>query len=423
MGLLDNFDFKNPLPDFDVMPDINVSGFLPKFDSVTSFLPDMTGGKIGFGDFNFFGGMPSMRSAPTFGAGLNWGQQAFRSMMPAYGNTQLNWTMPWDKPPQLNFPGGGQYGLGSASGEFAVLNQYDAAFQAAAARYGLDPNAIKAIAMIERGWGSQNTSVAGAIGIMQVMPNGYYELQAQYPNWKTDPNQNIMLGAAILRSKMDQYGGSLDMGVQGYLGFGTDAYGTDNNEYLAMFKDYYAQLQATGGVMPGGGGAPFTGQAGSTYLSIFGGVSYPISSQHAQHNGAPQSWYYRIDDELGIPIGTHPGLDVSMPNGTTLYMPRGLTGIVEVASGVDGYGYDPSGGVGRSGPGTGELRIRLSNGDLLLLGHMQRIYFSPGQPVTGGMPLGLSGTAGSGPHVHFEYRIPGPTSTGWQAVDPRQYLR
>jgi murein DD-endopeptidase MepM/ murein hydrolase activator NlpD len=418
MGLLDNIDFTNPLPDFDVTPDINVSGFLPKFDTLTDFLPKI--GNIDLKGFDFFGDMPTMGFSQSFNRGIDWGQNAFRSMLPTWGQGQTNWNMPWDKPVDFQIPGSGQYGVGSASGEAAVLNQYDGAFQAAAARFGMDPNVLKAIAIIERGWGDQNVSIAGAIGIMQIMPNGYHELQAQFPNWKTDPTQNIMLGAAILADKI-RSGGSLDMGVQGYLGFGEDAYGTDNNEYLAMFKAEYAKLQSSGGVI--GGGAPFTGQAGNSYLSVFGGVSYPISSQHAQHNGAPPSWYYRIDDELGIPIGTHPGLDVAMPNGTTLYMPTGMTGVVQVASGANGYGYDPSGGVARSGDGTGELRILLSNGHILLLGHMQRIFFSPGQQVTGGMALGLSGTAGSGAHVHMEYRIPGATSTGWVAVDPRQYLR
>lgn len=411
------------------MPDVNIAGFMPNFGLADGIkmpevrMPNFSmGNSFSGGGWNVFGsffggssiGSPSRFSdfAPAFG-GLRMPQQKYFE----WSNGKLL------QPP--TFPGGTSGGIGSADGNFSALNQYDAAFIQAAAAHGggvFDANWLKALAMMEGGWGAGAVSGAGAIGIMQIIPGGYPELQKLYPNWRTDPTQNIMLGAAILASKIRENGGSRDMGTQRYLGVGTDPYtGVTTEQYLANIKNYYGQLQkTTTGSAPAGS---WNGQAGSSYLSVFKGVSYPISSENGKLNGAPPSWYYAIDDELGLPVGSHAGLDVSMPDGTPIYMPSGVTGVVERATGEYGYGYDTNGGVARSGPGTGELRIRLSNGNMILMGHMQKIYLPVGSTVNGGQLLGLTGAAGSGAHVHFEYRIPGNTSSGWVSVDPRQYLR
>jgi murein DD-endopeptidase MepM/ murein hydrolase activator NlpD len=429
-------DLVAPLPNFDVdMPKIDVGGFLPNFDSVTDLFNGFEGSDV----FRSFSKSPNFAANLPFFGGSSGGPmgsdlQSFRAFLPSWGNQNIakTWQFPWSKPeppPDLSGLHGGSGGVGVASGGFSALNAYDSAFMQAAAAHGggkFDANWLKAVAMMEGGWGAGAVSGAGAQGIMQIMPGGYPAGERLYPNWRTDPFQNIMLGAYILQQKINENGGSRDMGTQRYLGVGVDPYtGISTTEYLRRIQGYYADLQKT--TTGGGAGAPFTGTAGSSYLSIFGGVNYPISSQHAQFNGAPQSWYYNIDDEYGIPVGTHAGLDVAMPNGTALYMPKGFVGTVEWASGEAGYGYDPSGGVARSGPGTGELRIRGRDASgrefTMVFGHMQRIYWTPGQTIRGGQMLGLSGTAGSGAHVHFEYRIPGNTSTGWIAVDPRSYLR
>jgi len=408
MALFDKIDWTNPLPSFETaLPSVDFGSFLPDFsqakDTFGSIF-DRGGDLSGFGN-----------NRGTFTSG------GFSQANPSYGNFSFgsqnqynagftNYKFPWSKP-TVSWNNSGSGGLGSAAG-YEVLDQYNSYFAEAGAAVGIDPSWIKAIAMRERGW--EGTSVSGAMGIMQVMPNGYYELQKKYPNWKTDPRQNIMLGAEILKDKINSNGGDLFMGIQRYLGVGQDAYGTTTEDYLADVKRFQQQI-ANGS---GGSYGPYQGQS-TKFDSFFGGVGYSISSENGVLNGAPQSWYYLIDDELGNPIGTHPGVDVAMPNGTPIYLPKGITGTVERASGEAGYGYDPTGGVARSGPGTGELRIRLSNGHLLILGHMQRIYFPVGAVLSGGELIGLSGTAGTGAHVHFEYRVPNG-SNGWKVMDPRQ---
>jgi murein DD-endopeptidase MepM/ murein hydrolase activator NlpD len=116
---------------------------------------------------------------------------------------------------------------------------------------------------------------------------------------------------------------------------------------------------------------------------------------------------------LGVP-GGHPGLDISMPGGSKLYIP--VNGTV-IYGGGSGSFRNASG----DGPGMGELRIQADDGTLVILGHMLNIPWRPGQRVTVGQLAGLSGGF-NGDHLHLEVRVPGQTSTGWKAIDPRTYF-
>lgn len=392
------------LPKLDItLPKVDVGSFLPQIDTSS----DLFSSFDSKGGYSFYSGMEPRLSGPNFGDlnNANWA-----SALPV----GLNFNMPWDRPVNLPGSNGSYNGLGMASGDASILNQYASSFTSAGSRFGIDPNVLLAIAMVEQGW--SGTSPSGATGLMQIMPGGYPEGESMFPNWRTDPTQNIMLGAYILSQKIKEQGGDIDRGIMGYLGFGgEDYYGTDATEYLAAVKDKLNQLRASTG-------GSFTGAAGTGFLAAFGGQSFAITSENGVSNGMPAGWYAYADD-VGLPYGTHPGLDVAAPVGTRLYLPPGLTGIVEIADGSD-YGYDPNGGVASSGPQTGQLRIRLSNGDVLIFGHMKYISFRPNQTVYGGNYLGLSGIAGSGAHVHMEYRIrDSSTTSGWRSVDPRQYLR
>lgn len=164
--------------------------------------------------------------------------------------------------PQPGQPGFGGGPVGSFDGGLSVLNQFDQSFQAAAAQHGFDPNWLKALAAMEGGWGAGAVSGAGAIGIMQIMPGGYPELEAMYPNWRSDPHQNIMLGAAILASKVRENGGDLNLGTQRYLGVGVDPWtGVSTGQYLRNIQGYYQQLQQSGGSF-GGSVGPINGMWG-----------------------------------------------------------------------------------------------------------------------------------------------------------------
>ena len=114
----------------------------------------------------------------------------------------------------------------------------------------------------------------------------------------------------------------------------------------------------------------------------------------------------------------HVGLDIGLNPGSPLYAPIGGTVIT-----TGGTGYYTDSRYDKYAPGRGELKIKLDNGDEVILGHMQSIGVQVGQRVSAGQLVGLSGTNNGG-HVHLEYRkyTPGATSSGYTAIDPRTAL-
>ena len=92
----------------------------------------------------------------------------------------------------------------------AIPAEIQPAMQAAAARFGLDPNflaAIHALEGVQDGKGGWVTSSAGARGPMQVMPGTFTGLASRYGITGTidDPGSNIMAGAAYLREMLDRF--------------------------------------------------------------------------------------------------------------------------------------------------------------------------------------------------------------------------
>jgi murein DD-endopeptidase MepM/ murein hydrolase activator NlpD len=141
---------------------------------------------------------------------------------------------------------------------------------------------------------------------------------------------------------------------------------------------------------------------------------------------------YDYQADYGIPPDQfgHTGVDYGTTLDTKLYSP--VAGKVVTAGGTCFFqsedrltpnGSCPSGSI--SNAGTGELKIQLSDGTEVILGHMHQIAVKVGDQVSVGQYVGLSGTA-NGPHVHLEYRTPDTpnhrTASGLEIVDPRKYL-
>lgn len=152
------------------------------------------------------------------------------------------------------------------------------------------------------------------------------------------------------------------------------------------------------GLVPGGaynGLAAIWNYAGHGISQDFGRTSFSV---------AHPTWYvYGV--QYGLDGISHPGLDISMPRGTWLYSP--VTGTVVVSGNSAGFTFH-----GNGNAGVGELRIRTSNGDEVILGHMGRIAVYPGDYVTIGEFVGVSGGF-NGDHLHVEARQSG------RIVDPR----
>lgn len=76
----------------------------------------------------------------------------------------------------------------------------------AAARYEVDPHLVAAIIRCESGWNDSAQSEAGAVGLMQLMPDtaktvsgmGVVDTARFNPNNLTDPATNIEYGTALL---------------------------------------------------------------------------------------------------------------------------------------------------------------------------------------------------------------------------------
>ena len=82
----------------------------------------------------------------------------------------------------------------------------------AAARYKVDPRLVAAVAQTESGGNQEAVSPAGAVGVMQLMP----ETAAGLGVNPYDKRQNIEGGAKYLRQMMDTFGGDVQKAVAAY---------------------------------------------------------------------------------------------------------------------------------------------------------------------------------------------------------------
>ncbi len=151
-------------------------------------------------------------------------------------------------------------------------------------------------------------------------------------------------------------------------------------------------------VVPGGG------YNGLAIIWNYGGFGISQEFGRTAFSVANPTWY-DYGARFGLDGVSHPGLDVSMPRGTWLYSP--VSGTVVISGNSSGFTF-----YGNGNSGVGELRIRTANGDEVILGHMGRIAVHPGDFVTTGQFVGVSGGF-NGDHLHVEARQAG------RIVDPR----
>lgn len=90
---------------------------------------------------------------------------------------------------------------------------YASLIEAAAARHGLDPALVDAIAYVESRYRPAAVSPAGAVGFMQIMPSTAAELGVKD---LTDPRQNIEAGAAYLRAMLDAFDNNIEHALAAY---------------------------------------------------------------------------------------------------------------------------------------------------------------------------------------------------------------
>ena len=95
----------------------------------------------------------------------------------------------------------------------ASSGDYETLIQKYAAQNKLEPGLVKAVIQTESGGNPRSVSGAGAMGLMQLMPDNVKEAGISDP---FDPEQNIAAGTKQLSGLLTQYHGDLDLALAGY---------------------------------------------------------------------------------------------------------------------------------------------------------------------------------------------------------------
>lgn len=129
---------------------------------------------------------------------------------------------------------------------------YDALITKLAAEYEIDPKLALAISRAENESQNPNAvSEAGALGIMQVMPNNIMNLrkQGKLPGQKlgTDPETNIRAGLILLKDYLGQAGGNVEKAVARYnnsqgLRYGEVKLADETEKYVPKVMATYAKF-------------------------------------------------------------------------------------------------------------------------------------------------------------------------------------
>lgn len=91
--------------------------------------------------------------------------------------------------------------------------KYDEYFKEAAKKYDISESLLKAIAKAESDFDPNCLSSAGAMGVMQLMPETANGLGVDDPY---DPRQNIIGGAKCIAQKLKEFNGNVKLALAAY---------------------------------------------------------------------------------------------------------------------------------------------------------------------------------------------------------------
>ncbi|MGM9572271.1 MAG: lytic transglycosylase domain-containing protein, partial [bacterium] len=126
-------------------------------------------------------------------------------------------------------------------------NDFSQLFMQYAEEYDLDPDLVKAVAKAESGFNAKAVSLAGAKGIMQLMPATAKELGVRNI---LDPAENIAGGTKYLKRMLERYNGDVKLALAAYnAGSGNvDKFGgippfAETKNYVNKVQKYYQQIK------------------------------------------------------------------------------------------------------------------------------------------------------------------------------------
>lgn len=90
---------------------------------------------------------------------------------------------------------------------------YDSIIADAAKTYHVDPTLIRSVMNAESGFDPSAVSRAGAMGLMQLMPETAEAYGVEHP---FDPRENIMAGTRVLRELLDVHHGNIPLVLASY---------------------------------------------------------------------------------------------------------------------------------------------------------------------------------------------------------------
>jgi len=91
--------------------------------------------------------------------------------------------------------------------------QFEHLIKRYAKQFGVDPNLVRAIIQAESGFDPFATSIKGAQGLMQLMPETAKDLSVQDAY---DPEENIRAGVRYLKQMLEKFKGNLSLAVAAF---------------------------------------------------------------------------------------------------------------------------------------------------------------------------------------------------------------
>ena len=139
-------------------------------------------------------------------------------------------------------PGSGPGFDESATDIYSSSQNFDTLIQKAATFTSLDPELVKAVIKAESEFDPAAESPAGAMGLMQLMPETAKELGLTDG---FDPLQNVYGGSVYLKRMLDRYSGNLDQALAAYnwgpgnLDRSKGRLPRETRDYIERVKNYY----------------------------------------------------------------------------------------------------------------------------------------------------------------------------------------